>query len=502
MTVLSSSLRAAAHRFPGRMALVHESLALRYGQLDMLVDRLAAGLARQGVRAGDLVALSLPAGAEYVAAYLALARIGAVTTGVNPRLRPAERAAVLTAAAPQLVLATEELAEGVPSGCPVLRCVPAREASVVWHGLLEDTAPPPEPAEDLDRPETVVFTSGTTGAPKGALFASRQIAAITAMDTGGQWGTGGPLLVATGLPHVGFMTKLAGHLQAGATMHVLGHWRAADALRVIARKRVPYIGGVAAQISLLLHHPSFESYDFSHVRGLMVGGGPSPAATVREARARFDAGYSVRYSLTESGGLGTLTRFDAPEEETLHTAGRPRPGITLEIRDPDTGHRMGLGETGEIVLSGDTVMAGYWRDPQATARVLSPDRHLRTGDLGFLGEDGCLRVTGRIKDMYIRGGYNVFPHEVESVLLDHPGVQAVAVVPRPDPVMGEIGVAVVVPRPGVPAVTLDELRAFAALRLARYKLPEALRLAAELPLTSMDKVDRRLLAHLEQRAWA
>ena len=478
---------------------MHGGSAFTYGGLDAVTDQVAAGFARRGVRPGDLVALVLPSGPEYIVAYTALARLGAVTTGVGPRYTPTERAAILTAAGPDLVVATEELAQGVPSGPETVLCVPAEHARDVWGKLRLDETPPAPPLtgdQDPDLPETVVFTSGTTGIPKGALFTSRQIAAVTAMDTGGAWGGGGPQLVATGLPHVGFMTKLAGYLKMGATLHVLGRWRAQDALRVVARERIPYVGGVAAQVSLLLGRPEFDSYDLAHVRGLIVGGGPSPAPVVHEARTRFGAGYSIRYSSTESGGLGTLTAFDAPDSEALHTVGRPRPGTDLEIRDPKTGAVRPHGEQGQICLRSPAVMAGYWRNPEATATALE-DGWLRTGDLGRIDEAGCLRITGRMTEMYIRGGYNVYPQEVEAVLLDHPEVSAVAVVPRPSRVMGEIGVAVVVSR-AASGPSLTALREFAAGRLSGHKLPEAIRIVPELPLTGMDKVDRRTLTEREK----
>jgi acyl-CoA synthetase (AMP-forming)/AMP-acid ligase II len=231
--------------------------------------------------------------------------------------------------------------------------------------------------------------------------------------------------------------------------------------------------------------PDFDEQDLSCVRALVVGAGPSPPELVAEARRRFDAAYSIRYSSTESGGLGTMTGFDAPDEEALYTVGRPRPGTELRIVD------------GEVCIRGGHVMSGYWRDDAATARVLR-DGWLHTGDLGFIDESGCLRLTGRKSDVYIRGGYNVHPGEVEAVLRSHPNVADVVVVPRPDPVMGEIGVAVVVPRDQSQPPTLDALRSYAGSRLAAYKLPEAISVVEALPLTPMDKVDRRRLSQTEQ----
>jgi acyl-CoA synthetase (AMP-forming)/AMP-acid ligase II len=493
--ILSDIVREAAQRFPDRTAIVAADATLTYGELDPLADSVGAGLAAAGIRAGDLVSLVLPSNAAYIVGFLGLARLGAVATGVSPRYTAAERAKVVAKASPVAAMVTDDLAEGLPADLPLLRATDAR-----WTGLRRDGAVPPPVEFREDLPETVVFTSGTTGTPKGALFTSRQIAAITQMDTGGSWGHGGPQIVSTGLPHIGFMTKLAGYFQSGATLHVLERWRAKDVLEIVNRERVPIIGGVAAQVALLLAVPEFDTYDFSCVQGLIVGAGPSQAALIRESKARFGCGYSVRYSSTESGGLGTMTAFDAPEEETLHTVGRPRPGTDLEIRDPDTGKVLGPNEVGQICLRSPAIMAGYWNDPENTAVAIDSEGFLRTGDLGLIGADGCLRVTGRIGEMFIRGGYNVFPLEVEAVLLHHPAIANVAVVPRPDATMGEIGVAVIVPRAGHEPPSLEELRTFARESLAAYKVPEAIRVVDELPLTGMDKLDRTALRAYEKDA--
>jgi acyl-CoA synthetase (AMP-forming)/AMP-acid ligase II len=507
MSVLGRTLREAAQRFGDRVALVHAGRQLTYGETDRITDELAAGFAARGIKRGDLVALALPGGIDYVLAFNALARLDAVTTGLNPRYTTAERAKVIERAAPSLVIASPDQLTDLPANIEVLAhdADPETPALQIWSDVRVTGGAPPDgsDSDDLTLDETVVFTSGTTGLPKGALFKGTQIAAIVAFDTGGSWGTGGPQLIATGLPHIGFMTKLAGYFQLGATLHILDRWRAADALRVLATERVPVIGGVAAQVSLLMHHPDFPTYDWSAVKALIIGAGPSPAALVREARERFGgAGYSVRYSLTESGGIGTLTALDAPESETLGSVGRPRQGTELAIRDPETDAPLGPDEVGRVCLRSPAVMAGYWRDPEATAQSLDPDGWLRTGDLGFVGADGLLRITGRIGEMYIRGGYNVFPLEVESVLLEHHAVGSVAIAPQDSTVMGQIGVAIVVPDADHEPPDLETLRAFAAQKLAAYKLPEALLLVDALPLTSMDKLDRKALAGLAATAKA
>jgi acyl-CoA synthetase (AMP-forming)/AMP-acid ligase II len=293
------------------------------------------------------------------------------------------------------------------------------------------------------------------------------------------------------------MTKLPWYLRLGTTTHVLGRWRAADALACIAEHRIPSLGGVAPQIALLLRE-DLEAYDLDCVQTLIVGGAASPPALVREARTRFGAAYSIRYSSTESGGCGTGTAFDADDDEAFFTVGRPRGGIEVGICDDDTGP-LPDGEVGEVWLRSPTTMAEYWGDPEGTAHALVRD-WLRTGDLGFVDDRGLVHLAGRLKEMFIRGGYNVYPAEVESVLADHPSVAEVVVVPRPDDVMGELGVAVIVPIDPAQPPTLEELRAFLEPKLARYKLPEGLRVVDELPLTPMQKIDRRGLAAHEASA--
>jgi acyl-CoA synthetase (AMP-forming)/AMP-acid ligase II len=203
----------------------------------------------------------------------------------------------------------------------------------------------------------------------------------------------------------------------------------------------------------------------------------------------------VRYSSTESGGIGCATALDAPDEETFYTVGRPRPGVECKVVD-DAGNELPVGEVGEMALRHAGVMDGYYNNPDETATTLV-DGWLRTGDLGSKDDRGCFRVSGRIKEMFIRGGYKIYPVEVEKVLSEHPKVANIALVPRPDPVMTEVGVAVVVPRDPADPPTLDDLRTFAADKLARYKLPEHVRYADEIPMNSSYKVDRRTLKDIE-----
>jgi acyl-CoA synthetase (AMP-forming)/AMP-acid ligase II len=475
--VLAAVVREAARRFGDVPAVVdHQGRALSYAALDRRSDAVATAMSARGVGTGDVVVLRLPSQPPYLLAYAAAAKLGAITAGINPRLAAPEQEALVALAQPVLELGDDdEVAELERAG---------RGAGAGTH--LPALTPDP------DRVVALVFTSGTTGTPKAAVFAERQLEAIWRVDAGGAWGEPGrpgpPMLASTQFAHVGVMTKLPWYLALGSRIHLLERWRAADALRVIADEGITSIGGIAPQLALMLRVPDFESYDLSRVRTIVMGGAASPPALVEEARRRIGAAYSIRYSSTESGGCGTATAFDADDGEALFTVGRPRPGIDVRI-DACSGDEGGVGE---VLLRSPTTMTGYWRDPAATAAVLEKG-WLRTGDLGVIDDRGLLSLAGRAKEMYIRGGYNVFPMEVEAQLAAHPAVAACAVVAQPDDVMGEVGVAVVVPREASAPPTLDELRAHLAPRLAAYKLPEALRIVDALPYTPVHKVDRRAL---------
>jgi acyl-CoA synthetase (AMP-forming)/AMP-acid ligase II len=493
--VLDTTVAEAATRFGNQPAMVaQEGWALSFEALDRASDEAAVGLAARGIAEGDVVALALPSTPDYAVAYAALAKLGAVAVGLNPRSTGAERAAMVEVVAPALVLATDDLADGLPGDQPTELVGRADGADAVLRGLRAGHGgqSPPPLAPDPDRPVVIVLTSGTTGVPKGAVFTGRELAAVTEADTGGRWGGGAPMLSGTQLAHIGFMTKLPWYLRTGSTVFLLERWRAQDVLTLIAEQRMPSIGGVAPQLALLLREPDFDDYDLSAVRTIVMGGALSPPALVREARERIGAAYSIRYSSTESGGIGTATAFDAPDEEALFTVGRPRPGVEIGIRDDDD-RPVVPGEVGELCLRSPTQLRGYWRDLAATAATIR-DGWVHTGDLGRIDDAGCLRLAGRAKEMFIRGGYNVFPLEVEAVLASHPEVVDVVVVPRPDAVMGEVGVAVVIARDPSDPPTLDALRAYAGERLSAYKLPEALRIVDALPHTPMQKVDRKALA--------
>jgi len=489
-TMLPAIAREAAERFGDAIAYVApDGWTLTYRDLDRISDELAVGLSHRGLEAGGVLALALPPSPEYAVAYLAAAKLGAITTGVNDRLTAEERAALIETAAPGLVLAAPGLE---PDGATAVETVQPADGSDTMLPQLRarGEAAPPLP-DDVERPVAIVFTSGTTGLPKGALYCNRQLAFITLTDIGDAWGGGGRSAVGTPMAHLGFMTKLPGNLRRGGTSFIMRRWRAADALRLAAEQHMTTVAGVPTQLALMLREPDFDAYDLEAVRFLVIGGGPVTPGLAQEARVRFRAALATRYSCTEAGiGLGTA--FDDPEEDAVVSVGRPHPSIELAVLDDDD-KPVAPGDIGQVCLRSPAVMSGYWHDPDATRAAFTADGFVRTGDVGSVDDRGRLRLVGRTKEMYVRGGYNVFPVEVEAVLSSHPAVAAVAVTPVADPVMGEIGVVVVVARDPAAPPSLADLREFAAPHVAPYKLPEGLRLVDTLPLTAMEKVDRRAL---------
>jgi acyl-CoA synthetase (AMP-forming)/AMP-acid ligase II len=488
--VLSSTVRGAVRRHGERAVVIRGDDALTYSALDRAADRAAGALAAAGVGPGDVVASVLPSGAEWLIAAVAIDRLGAIHAAVSNHLGPSERAALVASVRPSVALCDPATADGLPLRTDVVGIAPGGRLEELGSGSYGREAD-----DDAQRVAAICFTSGTTGVARGATFRVRHLAAVSAIDLGPgaqAWGGGEAMLASTHFAHVGMALKLPWYVRTGSTLCVLDRWRADDALGLIDEHRMSTVGGIAPQIALMLRSPRIDEVDLSCVRRLIVGGAPSSPDLVDRARRRFGADYSIRYSSTESGGVGLATAYDADDDEALHTVGRPRPGIEARIADPDD-VEVPDGTTGELQLRSAAVTDGYWNDPEATVAAITGDGWLRTGDLAHRTPTGCISLDGRRTDMYIRGGYNVFPTEVEAVLELHPDVAAVAVVPRPDEVLGDVGVAVVVPLSRTRVPELEDLRRFAGEHLARHKLPEDIVVLDELPLTPASKLDRSAL---------
>jgi acyl-CoA synthetase (AMP-forming)/AMP-acid ligase II len=439
----------------------------------------ARGVASQftdlGVGRGDVVALWLPSGIDYATCYAAAAMIGAITTGLNPRLGRSEIESVLQQADPALVIADEHLGALPDTGRRLL----TRDA------LCSDTSRSAPPSVELNRRDLValIFTSGTTGTPKGAAFDADRLAAGAAAS-GVMSAPYDRRLTSTPFSHAGYMFKLWDQLVWGSTLVVPpAPWSAQGMFDILRDERVTVAGAVPTQWAKLLDVDGVSPQALPHLRIGVVATAPAPPELIRRVAEGIGVPLVVRYAMTECPTICGTEPSDAPEVQ-FRTVGRPAAGTDVRI-----------GSDGVLEVNGPCVMRGYWRKPELTAEVLR-DGWLRTGDIGVLGADGNLTLIGRSGDMYIRGGYNVHPGEVERALAGHAAVKHAAVVGRSAPVIGEIGVACVVPADAARPPTLAELRTHVADELADYKAPDELLIVDELPLTAMLKPDRLALREL------
>jgi acyl-CoA synthetase (AMP-forming)/AMP-acid ligase II len=466
---------------------------LTFARWDAAADAVAGMLGALGVAKGDVVCLLLPSSIDYAVCYQAAVRIGAVTTGVNLRMGAAEQASITARVHPTVTIVDTDVAEGaVPPGSGTIL---ARHALAgAW-----DHDAPARVALDARDPVAIVWTSGSTGVPKGAVFDHANLRAVAA-GTDVLSHPGDRRLSPLPFPHVGYMTRAWDEIAHGVTTVITPQpWTAASAIELLTSERVTVGQGVPTQWALMLAHPDFADADVSSLRIAGTGASRVPPELVHEMRARLGCPVVVRYTSTESS-LGTGTRPDDGDDVVATTVGRPVPGVELAVVD-DSGAPVTPGEVGRVRLRSAAVLRGYVGDlasgalidPVATGEVLDPEGWVTTGDLGAVGDDGNLRLVGRVSEMYIRGGYNVYPAEVEAVLGELPTVAQVAVVAVPDPVLGEIGVAFVVPVAAAVAPRLDDLRAVCRERLADYKAPDRLHLMVELPVTPMAKIDKREL---------
>jgi acyl-CoA synthetase (AMP-forming)/AMP-acid ligase II len=483
--------------------------AMTFARWDRAADGVAGLLAGHGVARGSVVCLLLPSSIDYMVCYAAAARLGAVTSGINLRLGDAEVASILERTRPTVTVVEDGAdSDRGPMGIVVERST-AREAA---------DGPPPPTMPGLERtdPVAVVWTSGTTGLPKGAVFDHASLAAVAA-GTDVLSEAGDRRLSPLPFAHVGSMTRPWDEIANGVTTVITPTpWRAADAVRIMAEERITVAQGVPTQWALVLAESGLDGADLSSLRIAGTGASRVPAELVATMRHRLGVPVVVRYTSTEAS-LGTGTVPGDPDEVVATTVGRPVPGVALAIVD-EAGATLPADDVGRVRLRSAAVMRGYWGGPTrgpgaagvvydraATDAVLSADGWLTTGDFGFTDPGGCLHLVGRANELYIRGGYNVYPAEVEGVLGGHPGVAQVAVVGATDPVLGEIGVAFVVPASGTTpdeAPLLAELRDLARSSLADYKAPDRLVLMDSLPLTSMMKVDKRSLTGAAEQAAA
>ncbi|MGO9342510.1 MAG: class I adenylate-forming enzyme family protein [Acidimicrobiales bacterium] len=476
--------------------------SLTFGGLDAAADASAAAFADRGVTKGDVVALLLPSSIDYAVCYHAALRLGAVTSGVNPRLGENEKASIFGRLGAKVTV-TETTGPGAAAGTGNVIDRAEVSAAVSEAAAGRGRRAPGLPRLDPSDPVAIVWTGGSTGIPKGALFDHDNLRAVAA-GTDVLSAHGDRRLSPLPFAHVGYMTRAWDEISNAITTVITPTpWSAGTTIALIESEAVTVGQGVPTQWALVLAHPDVESADLSSLRVAGTGASRVPPGLVRAMRERLGCPVVVRYTSTETS-LGTGTRPDDPDDIVATTVGRPVPGVELELVD-DAGNAVPTGEVGKVRMRSAAGMRGYVGhgtaiDEAATRVAIDAGGWISTGDLGRMGDDGNLRLVGRSVEMVIRGGYNVYPAEVEAVLGRHPGVAQVTVVGAPDPVLGEIVVAFVVPAaragnsPAQP--TLEQLRAHCRASLADYKAPDRLEIVTEMPVTPLGKIDSRALSAL------
>jgi HIP---CoA ligase len=503
---------AAAERFGDRPAAVDGDTRLTYAELDDRSRTFGAALVASGIDAGERVALWAPNSAEWIVAVLGLLRAGAVLVPVNTRFKGTEAADVLARSrARALVTVTDflgtdylALLDAAGAELPDLTTVvvvrgKAPAGAEPWDGFLARATD--EARVDIDRrsaditadyPSDVLFTSGTTGQPKGVVMTHGRTLGV-ATDWVAMTGLGADdryLMVNPYFHMFGLKAGILASIAAGATMLPEPVFDVDRVLSRVAAERITVLPGAPTIYQSILDHPDRGRHDLSTLRVAVTGAADIPVQLIGRIRSELPFSVVVTgYGLTEAGTASATSPEDDPETVAT-TVGRPRPGFEIRIVDGD--EDVATGGTGEVVLRGPTVMAGYLDDPQATAATLSADGWLRTGDLGVLDERGYLRIVGRAKDMFIVGGFNAYPAEIENLLLRHPDVTRAAVIGIPDARLGEVGMAFLVTRTGDPAQAAD-IAAWCKDEMANYKVPRAIEIIDELPMNAGGKVAKEEL---------
>jgi fatty-acyl-CoA synthase len=472
-------LRDRARTTPGRVAIDEHDAATTYGELDERSERLAAALLASGLVRGDRVATLTGNCSEHVVVFFACAKAGLALVPLSWRLAAPELAFQVDDAEPAILIVEDEHAEPAEAALAAATVTPRRVA----FGELDSGGDALDAAVDDDGTLLLVYTSGTTGRPKGAQLTH---ANCFWTNVGFDLATGvrGDDVVLQVLPQFhcgGWNVQPLLAWWKGALVVLERSFDAQRCLELIERKRVTTMMGVPAIYQFMAEEPAFDEADLSSLRTAVVGGAPMPEALLARWQERGVA-IVQGYGLTEAAP----NVLCLPPEDAVRKAGwAGKPYPFVDVR---------LSPEGELHVRGPNVFAGYWRNPEATAAAFD-DGWLRTGDVAERDEEGNYRIRGRFKDMYISGGENVYPAEVEAVLHEHPAVVDAAVVGVPDERWGESGVAFVVTRA---ELTAEELRDWCGDRLARYKVPRDIRFLDELPRSAMNKVLKDDLASLEQ----
>ncbi|HCA85076.1 MAG TPA: AMP-binding protein [Streptomyces sp.] len=496
----------AAH--PEREALVDVASGRRwtYAEFGRAVDEVALGLLAKGVHKGDRVGIWAVNCPEWVLVQYATARIGAIMVNINPAYRVHELAYVLQQAGIEVLISSIEhkssdyrrMVEQVRAKARALRDV-VYIGDHTWQSLI--TAGATVPAERLaarraelscDDAVNIQYTSGTTGFPKGATLSHHNIL-NNGFAVGETVGYTEQDRICLPVPFYHCFGMVMGNL--AATSHAAcmvipaPSFDAAATLAAVAGERCTSLYGVPTMFIAELDLPDFAAYDLSTLRTGIMAGSPCPVEVMKRVVSEMHmAEVSICYGMTETSPVSTQTRREDDLERRTGTVGRVLPNLEVKLVDPATGLTVERGEPGELCTRGYSVMLGYWQEPERTAEVVDAARWMHTGDLAVMREDGYVQIVGRIKDMIIRGGENVYPREIEEFLYSHPKIADVQVVGVPDETYGEEILACVILRDPASPLTRDELARYCRGRLAHFKVPRYLRILDSFPMTVSGKV--------------
>ena len=507
-------VRSSASRFPAREAIVDvdAGITLTFPQLAAAAHDTARAFLAHGIEPGDRVAVWAPNVWEWVVAAIGAQSAGAVLVPLNTRFKGREAAYILGRARVRALLTvsgfldtdyvamlsdavdvSDELSD---LGTIVVLRGDAPPGTVTWDDFItrgdvvtseeaEDRAQQVEPGALSD----ILFTSGTTGNPKGVmcthaqtLRAYRDWSEVTGLREGDRY-----LIVNPYFHAFGYKAGWLASLMMGATNLPHAVFDASAVLERVPRDRISVLPGPPTLYQTILNHPDRDRHDLSSLRLSVTGAAAIPVELIVRMRAELTFETIITgYGLTESCGIATMCRYDDDPETIANTSGRAIPGVEVQVVD-EHGVEVARGEPGEVVIRGYNVMRGYLDDPEETAATIDADGWLHTGDVGVMDERGYLRITDRTKDMFIVGGFNAYPAEIENLMLRHEAIAQVAMVGVPDERMGEVGMAFVMLRPGASA-SPDEIVEWCRAEMANYKVPRRVEIVDELPLNATGKV--------------
>jgi fatty-acyl-CoA synthase len=486
---------------------------VRFTDMDAWSDRIAVGLLQMGIRRGDRVAINSPNTPEWVAVYFALAKIGAILVGLSVRYRDTELAHILGDSEARLVI-TVPSHDGVDFLAMLARLrdrLPALETVVTLDDsgecTLQQLAATPIDGELLaaaeamvcpNDPIMIIYTSGTTGKPKGAVLTHQsQLAAATAQAQHMRLDDSDVLPLAVPLNHVGGITCcVLTALSTSTRVVLLETFTAQQVLELLRSGCLTLWVGVPTMHTLLLNHPQFPTIDTSAVRLVVTGGANAEPALLERLNTAFpNASVMNLYGLSEVSGAVIMTPWHSDADTTAHSIGQPLPGVEARITDTH-GREVPIGETGELQLRTASRMAGYHNMSSETAKAIDSEGWLHTSDLARIDSQGSIFMRGRVAEMFVQGGFNIYPIEIENILTTHPEVVMAAGIGVPDPVLGEIGRYYVTLTPDA-HITENNLKTFCASKIADYKVPKHIVIRDELPMTPSGKVHKNGLRNIE-----